>query len=288
MANLLFNPSTQKSLDDFINSPSHAVIIDGLLGIGKSALALYLTSKILGSEIGDLDNSPQVMHLVPANGSISIEDIRTIQDFVKLKTLGKNDIRRIVVIESAEALTREAQNSLLKLLEEPPSDTVLVLTTSNLTALLPTIRSRSQIIRVRLPTQNAVKEYFSQQGYDNEAINKAYHISQGRVGLMHSILSGESNELLEQIDFAKGVLAMSQFERLGQVDKLAKQKDAIGQFLQALEVVCGAGLSQSGSNASTKLVKRWHKSLSTVVEAQAKLSKQANTKLLITDLMLNL
>ena len=288
MSDLLLHPHTQNAFDDFISSPSQSLIIDGQIGSGKTSAAAHLVSKILALSAPQLDNNAKVRHLKPTNGTISIDDVRSIQEFVKLKTLGSSSVRRAIVIEESEALTREAQNSLLKLLEEPPADTVIVLTTSNLTSLLPTIRSRSQIIRIKSPKREASDVFFEVHGFDSAAIDKAYYISQGRVGLMQTILSGDSNELLDQINLAKQLLAMSKFERLLRVDALIKQKDSIDLFLQALETVCRAGLSQASERDRNDQVKRWHNSLAVVIDAHLNLFKQANTKLLITDLVLSL
>jgi len=72
---------------------------------------------------------------------------------VKLKTAGKNNLRRFVIIEDADLLTDDAQNSLLQLLEEPPIDTMIILLIQNLQEILPTILSRLQIISVKKPSK---------------------------------------------------------------------------------------------------------------------------------------
>lgn len=83
---------------------------------------------------------------------ITIGQIRDIQAALRL---GANEGgRRVAVIDGAEWLNSQAQNALLRLLEEPPSRTTLVLVTSRASAIIATIRSRS--VRIRFPTETGL------------------------------------------------------------------------------------------------------------------------------------
>jgi DNA polymerase III delta prime subunit len=76
--------------------------------------------------------------------SIGIETIKQIHKKIFFKPIKSKD--KLVIIEDAQLLTPEAQNALLKVLEEPPAHTFILLTTESQEALLPTILSRCQII----------------------------------------------------------------------------------------------------------------------------------------------
>lgn len=76
--------------------------------------------------------------------SIGIKTIRTLQQKVMLKPLKKGN--KAVILEQADHLTIEAQNALLKTLEEPPAHTIIILAAESKDALLPTILSRSTIL----------------------------------------------------------------------------------------------------------------------------------------------
>lgn len=78
--------------------------------------------------------------------SLGIAAIKTIQKKIYLKPLQGNN--KAVIIHDGEALTDEAQNALLKVLEEPPHSTYIFILTNTLYALLPTILSRCQIIHI--------------------------------------------------------------------------------------------------------------------------------------------
>lgn len=79
--------------------------------------------------------------------SIGIEDIKVIQQAIFFKPIKSKN--KVVVIQQAELLTIPAQNALLKLLEEPPDNTYIILTTTDSKVLLPTIHSRCQIVTIK-------------------------------------------------------------------------------------------------------------------------------------------
>lgn len=124
---------------DFIEHPVHAVLLTG-----PSA---ETTAGAVAAAQSLLQGRPEYLrHVLPdAKGAISIAHIRALIEFFQLKVPGRATIRRAAIIEQADAMTREAQNALLKILEEPPADSVLILTAINPQDLLPTIRSRVQV-----------------------------------------------------------------------------------------------------------------------------------------------
>ena len=286
---LLLHPDTKKHLDEFLTKSTQSIIIEGHEGVGKTALANYLSSKLLYISEDNLASYPYYLFLQPTDNTISIDNIRSCTQFIRLKTLGKNNIRRVLLIENAQNMTIEAQNAFLKLFEEPPEDTVIILTVTNTQKLLPTIQSRAQTINVKIPTFLDTKEYFSKLNYNDEAILKAQNISEGRVGLMAAILKDNTEHpLLNKINEAKDILKDGFFDRMKRVDVLSKQKSEIPSLLQALALVCKAAMHQSSDNDNTPGVKRWLHSLKTIAKAENMLPHNPNMKLLLSDLLLNL
>ncbi len=96
------------------------------------------TKKDLAFLIGE---HPDLALVVPDGKQIKIDQIREVKEFVLLKPSGK---RKVVVVDEAEKMNPQAQNALLKILEEPPEYTVFVLITSSEGKLLPTVVSRCQ------------------------------------------------------------------------------------------------------------------------------------------------
>lgn len=98
------------------------------------------------------------IEIIQRDGSIGIEEIRNLQKKIFLKPLAGNT--KATIIKNSQNLTPEAQNALLKVLEEPPPNTVIILTTQNKDLLLPTIRSRCKIIHLQDTTSDLLEKKF--------------------------------------------------------------------------------------------------------------------------------
>src|SRR5947209_282810 len=130
MPGLLLHAKTAEATERFLTQPAHALLIQGQFGAGKVTLARHIAARVLGVSDQELSNYPYIKIVSPVHKSISIEAVRGLHEFMRLKTTGRAEIRRVVIVEDAHNLTTEAQNAFLKLLEEPPSDTVIILTAS--------------------------------------------------------------------------------------------------------------------------------------------------------------
>ena len=284
---LVLHPITKVHTQKFLDKPSHALLILGPVGSGKGTLAAFMASQLLN--VKKPNEHPYFRRIVPEKASISINDIRGLQEFTRLKTPGTSPVRRLIIIEAADTMTKEAQNALLKVLEEPPADTVLIMTASQPHGLLPTVISRAQRLAVRVPSQTSLSTYFQAQGHSKAAIDKAYYMSEGQVGLMSAILAGDdSHALVMAIATAKELLSVPLFERLAQADELSKQKELLPGILQGLQRVAHAALTgavQTGRNREANI---WQTSLKRIIDAQAALVQSANPKLLLTELFLNI
>jgi len=286
---LVLHPHTSNHLTQFAQQPVHAVLLVGANGIGKTSLARQMLADVLDLPIDALASHPYYITISPVKGTISIDAIRELQRFLQLKTLGSKPLRRAVILEHAEGLTIEAQNAFLKILEEPPADTILVLTAGNQRALLPTILSRLQTIPVTAPEEQALKAYFSEQGKDATAITQAFFLSGGLPGLMQALLTDDqAHPLVRGVATAKEILQKQLFERLAMVEGLSKQKEEALYALQALQHIARTGLKQAASKADAAKVKQWHRILKATSEALTALDQNANTKLVLSVTMLHL
>ena len=290
MSDMLVNPRTNSQVAQFIAAPSHAVLLTGPAGSGKTHLAKHVAATVLQQQPEALDTYAYFTIIQPdEKGTISIEAIRELQHLVRLKTLGSGTIRRAILIEHAERLTVEAQNAYLKLLEEPPADTLLVLTADSKRSLLPTIISRLQTIHVYPPGEDVTKAYFLSQGYGETNITQAYLMSGGLPGLMGALL-GEDTEhpLLAGVAAAKQILSKPQFERLALVDTLAKDKAATKYALEALLRIAETAIAQATAKKDVSKLKQWHHILKAAAGATDALAQNANAKLVLSNLMLSL
>ncbi len=162
----------------------HALLFSGNKGVGKTALAEALTHSLLcqspsaegiacgqchGCGLLNANTHPDLLRLTPEEEgkAIPIDAVRSASRFLVLKSQYGN--QQVVIINPAEAMNRFAANSLLKTLEEPTPDTLLILITSQPSLLLPTIRSRCQQVVFNRPEANSAKSWLNEQLSSREA-----------------------------------------------------------------------------------------------------------------------
>jgi hypothetical protein len=286
---IVLHELTKAHVERFVAQPSHALLIAGHAGIGKQYLAEHMMASLLGKNATDY---PYLRTITPEKdkSSIGIEAVRDLQQFLKLK-LPTNAAWRLIAIPDAQGLTTEAQNALLKLLEEPPERTIFILASSSEQALLPTIRSRVQQLTVHIPAQADVVQYFQTQGYDSKDIQQAYLMSGGLPGLMQSLLGDLEHPLKSAVETARKLLQSTQFERLALVDSLSKDKPATLNVLFVLQHMARAAAlqgSKATDGSATKRIKQWHKVQQAAYEAEQAYGVSAQAKLTLTNLMLSL
>jgi hypothetical protein len=283
MKDLLLNEQTRQIAESFIQKPSHALIISGPAGSGKSTLADSIIKDVLELSGGD---SPYVRIISPEEGksSVGITAVRELDHFFSLKVPVKTAFNRAVILENAHGLTLEAQNALLKVLEEPPDNSLVILATASEQALLPTIRSRAQILPVSRPSGPAVAAYFKDLGYSEPAVKQAYSISGGLPGLMSALLSDDNHPLKQAVQTARQLLSQSLYERLLSVDELARNKQLALDTSFILQQMAHVSLQSAQGKASQK----WQNVLKAGYETGEALAQSAQPKLALTSLMLNL
>lgn len=286
---LLLHQQTKSNVAQFLDSPTHAVVLVGSHGIGKTCLAQAILGQVLNVATDKLEQYPYYTVIRSEKDSISIEAIRSLQRFLHLKTLGNQPLRRGIIIEHADRLTSEAQNAFLKLLEEPPEDTVMILTVDTVQALLPTIRSRVQLISVHAPNEQDTLAHFNALCDDAAAVTQAYFLSGGLPGLMQAFLADDqTHPLLAAVATAKEILQKQLFERLLLVESLSKQKDETKYVVEALQHIARTGLNQAATQKNTAKLKQWHRILKAATEAGKALAQSANSKLVLDNLMLRI
>ena len=98
---------------------------------------------------------------------ITIDQVRALDEFLHVGTHRHG--ARVILINPAEAMNRSTANSLLKALEEPIASTLFLLITSEVDRLLPTIRSRCQLLPVQQPVRGLAEQWLAQAGVDEPA-----------------------------------------------------------------------------------------------------------------------
>ena len=286
MNNPVLHQVTSQRLKSFIDAPSHAVLLVGPDGSGKLTLAKTLLEAVLKLPAGGLTSYPYLQHIQPLEPgkAIGIEEVRQLEHFLSLKVPRSGDYTRAVIIEAADALTTEAQNALLKTLEEPPAGTIIVLTASYEQSLLPTIRSRSQSIPIKRPKRADVEAYFHTENFDDTAIKRAMAISGGLPGLMSALLSQTEHPLLVAAQQARQLLSQPAYQRLLLVEELSKDRVQASQTAGMLQQMAHIKLQ----TAKGALAGKWQAILEAAYKADEDLSASVQPKLVLTELMLNL
>lgn len=290
---MLIHPLSKKQLVVFINQPKHALLISGPAGSGKTFVATKLATELLVSTTS-VNNHPYFFFISKADdkSEISINEIRQLINKLSLRVVGDKlaarPINRVALIENAHYLSREAQNAVLKLLEEPPEGTLIILTAVSEEDVLPTVASRAQKINLIPVDLHQSLKYFGPE-YPTSKIETEWQLSQGTAGLLSALLKAEeTHPLKEAVKQAKDFLKQSSYERLIFIQRLAKNKDGFIIFLDALSKVLAAlqqATIQKGSAANTNkiLVSRRQ-----VIQAHQLLQGNANSRLIGLSLAVNI
>lgn len=287
MSKLVIHPASQSALEHFQSAPSHAIMLAGSQGLGKTHIAATIAAHLLATDRAALTNHAYYREVMPVRDTITIEQIRELIGFFRLVVPGTGAIKRIAVVQDADKLGLEAQNALLKLLEEPPEGSVLVLTSSRMQSLLPTIRSRVQIISVQPPSEKALVSHFESQGHQTADIQHALLRAGGNIAEASLLLEGSTEETDNSLQLVKQALGGNSYARLLMVDGLTKHKEQATRFVDTLLQVATVSLEAAAKKQSTALP-RWYVVLQASHTAQMALERNANTKLVLTDLMLSL
>lgn len=159
---------------------AHGLLFHGASGIGKKEFAIEfahwliceqpLPEKACGECKACLlikaDSNPDFHELSPeeTGKAIKVDQVRELIQKLSLTRHGKG--YRVIVISPADALNINASNSLLKTLEEPPENTILILISDKPSKLMATIRSRTQMIRFELPSEEQSMQWLKQKNVD--------------------------------------------------------------------------------------------------------------------------
>lgn len=146
------------------NLLSHAHLIVGTDGIGKSLIAKKFALKILNKD-KDMD-FVDIIHYYPSKASFGVDDVRNI-----IEEVGKRPYegdKKVIIIHEASKLTTQAQNALLKTIEEPPNGVYILILSESLETMLDTIKSRCQIYRLTPLSKEEMMEYIKSLDELNE------------------------------------------------------------------------------------------------------------------------
>ena len=227
----------------------HAYLFVGPEGVGKRTVALSLARALHCSDRpGDFcgqctncariqgGNHPDVRVIgpLPDKKEISIQQIREIEKELNFRSFSGG--RKIAVIDPATLMNLAAQNALLKTLEEPPQDSLLILIASNSGGLLPTLRSRCLRLSFGPLRRDSLAGFLAAKGMNPETVNYLASISGGSPGAAISI---DGEELREKRQLWSGMLSSLKAgdyrAATEAAEALASNKDETSKFLEWAE-----------------------------------------------------
>ena len=198
-----------KSLKEIIvdNKEGHAYVFSGPSGVGKNTIAkvfskaLLCTNIINGNPCGrcvscksfESSSNPDFYMTDSSLSSIGVDAIRDIQKRAKVKPYYSQ--KNVFLIPNADKMTIQAQNCILKTLEDPPGHTVIILTARNYEYFLETIKSRLVRYNMKPNTQSEVYEYIKTHTKEND-LSKIKFIASCTGGSI-----GKALELINSNDF---------------------------------------------------------------------------------------
>ena len=230
---------------------SHSYIFTGEPGSGKKLLAGTFAAA-LQCESGESEpcmtcdsckkvigkNHPDIIMVNhEKSGTISIDEIReqVIHDVAVKPYCSPH---KIYIIPDAEMMTVQAQNALLKTIEEPPEYAVIILLTSNIDALLPTIQSRCIRLDLKVVDDSLVKKYLMERLHvpDYQAEIDA-SFAQGSIGRAKDAATSEEFSAMTEnaLKILKYVNTMEVYELADEINSLSGEKQNIGDYLDIFQ-----------------------------------------------------
>jgi len=312
---IIGNDQLIKSLKNSIakQTVTHAYIFDGDSGMGKSLIAKTFAKALICSgqqrpcgvcsSCGAFDNNnhPDVMYIKRAKSTIGVDVIRDeITKTIDIKPYYGG--HKIIIVDDANSMTPQAQNAILKTLENPPLYAVIIFLSTNINDFLPTILSRAIVFKLKPLSKADIKYYLQKNGMDVDDFYLAY--ASGNIGRLNKLLSDEEfisfrDEIIDFLINLENQDINGVFANYKLIENYKdKKNDLFG--IMALFYRDAIALSQSGNilqkdkvvlltkyaknHSSTQLIKK----LYAVKNAEDALRQNANFQLTMEVMMLNI
>lgn len=233
------------------DKPFHAYIFQGDVGVGKETVARTFAAALQCQGEGEKPckvcpschqmesgNQPDVIWVTRERSSLGVDEIREqLCNTMDIKPFSSP--YKIYIVSEAEKMTEAAQNALLKTIEEPPEYGVVILLTSNISALLPTIQSRCLTLEFR-PLSTATVEKFltSQCEVPDYLAKSSAAFAQGNLG--KAMRYAKSDDFIESKDMILSLLRrvreMPVTDMLEVIQDLGTRKEEIRDYIDLMEL----------------------------------------------------
>lgn len=295
---LIDNERVKTAVENMLYSRKipHAILIEGDKGLGKTTLAMFLAKAALceskdipcgvceSCRLFESGNHPDISVVSAESDKASIP-ISAVRDIIsRAAILPHRASHKVFIIDDANLLSVQAQNALLKTLEEPPKSVIFILTAPARTALLQTIVSRCSVLTLCAPDINVATDYIiSKTGKNREDILSALKEARGSIGTAINILHKSKNNsaYLLAKEFIYKLQNGSHYELLTLLFPLEKKRKEALEFYNALEVLVVSIIKEC---SAPTLIKRYEKLYTQILTHKKLLKNNANLPLLLTSL----
>lgn len=279
------------------NKVSHAYILNGERGSGKKMLASLFATTLLCEKQGpdpcnechscrqaESGNHPDIIRVTHENpNTISVEDIRRqVNEDIQIRPY--QGPYKIYIIAEADLMTVQAQNALLKTIEEPPAYAVIFLLTENAEALLPTITSRCVMLKLRNIRDTLIRKYLMETMHvpDYKA-DMCTAFAQGNMGRAIMLASSDHfNEIREEaVQLLKYINEMDISEITKAIRKINTYKLEINDYLDIIMIWYRDVLLYKATKDMDKVV---FKDQITYIQERAKKSSYEGIELILESL----
>lgn len=292
--NLVGNENNKYILKETITKGNilHSYIFFGTEGIGKKLFALEFAKMILCENQKnspcekcksciefDSNNNPDFFFIEPDGNSIKIDQIRNMQKGILEKPIISS--KKVYIINNAETMTKEAQNCLLKTLEEPQEYVVIILIVSDENSMLPTIKSRCTKIFFEKISDENLKTYIKEKIGDVHFEESMIKLSEGSIGKCIEI--SKKQEILKKIeDFINNIENMDEVQIINASSYFNENKEDINLILDYIYIL----IFNKTKDFSNKI--KYIFAMEKVQKAKEKLSKSNNFDMTIDNMLIEI
>lgn len=227
------------------NSLGHAYCLVGQSQVGKRTVARFLATQMLHVNEARLDTYPDFFFIErivdektgKRKKEITVDQARSLK--IRLQSTSWTKGYRIVIIDEVEFMNEEAGNALLKLLEEPPRGTIFFLLTVNDQVLLPTIRSRVQLIQMGLVSHVDLIQGLKERGISDLKAQELARLSWGRPGRALELFQNPEllKETQEHVQRLERLVTQPLYERFKIIEELCGGKKEESVSREKLDAV---------------------------------------------------
>ena len=287
--NIIGNQKNKKILEDIIikNKIANAYMFIGQESIGKFLFAKEFAKAILCLNENkpcnkcksclefDNSNNPDLTIIEPDGNNVKIEQIRELNRKVVEKPIVST--KKVYIINDGQNITKEAQNALLKTLEEPPEYVTIILITTSESAFLPTIKSRCTKINFnKLTEEEMLKILKEKYNYQNVG-NIVYKTSNGSISKSIQIIEKQSefediNKMFSNLEHANVI------DLINSKEVVFKDKEDINGILDYIITIFFEKIKDN---------RKYIECIEIAENAKERLRKNSNYDMTIDNFMLN-